>query len=71
MARERCEGNLFDNGLILALWDVESRNYPAQRNKVYTVSHTYLRNTNEVLNLAQGIWHILHFACGYGPKISR
>ena len=27
---ERCEGNLFDNGLILALWDVESRNYPAQ-----------------------------------------
>ena len=24
---ERCEGNLFDNGLILTLWDVESRNY--------------------------------------------
>ena len=40
---ERCEGNLFDNGLILALWDVESRNYPAQGNKDYTVCGTKMK----------------------------
>ena len=58
---ERCEGNLFDNGLILTLWDVESRNYQDQGNKDYTVCETKMLMHVELDG-------ILHFTCSYGPK---